>query len=171
MRKAIKEAVPETQEETIASLKAELAAAQAIIDKVKIEKEGWLVIAPNAAYGGTQFGTINFDMGMTFIPKGKVVPYFCYELSLPQQKLSEDEQARILESHRALSSERCVMNLKSDFGYRVQYFTADQSDLLDQAITEQKAKARIAINNQSEAQRNLRFAFQERGTYLGITRE
>ncbi len=165
-----KEKEPEKQE-TIESLKAELAAAQAIIDKEKSKREGWLVIAPNAAYGGAQFGTIIFENGMAFVPKSKVVPYFIYELSLEQKKLSEDQRTAILENLRSQSSARCVTELVSDFGYKATFYTADQSDQLDEAIAAQRARARIAIEAQSDAQRLLRMAFQERGEFLGITRE
>ena len=66
--------------ETIESLKAELAAAQAKLDEQAQEKVGWLIITPNLAYCGMMYDKqIKFTDGVCFIPKNKEVPYFKIE--------------------------------------------------------------------------------------------
>jgi len=153
--KATKEATPQSLEEAMAEvqrLKAELEeanqkATQATqtVSNMKKAEEGWLVLTPNVQYDGVTCG-VQFTDGAAFILKNRVYPRFQPERPPDNQLavLPDAERAAIEKSLAIPSSERLVLTLTNDYGYRAEYYSVDQLDQLkDKMSTRARERAEV----------------------------
>src|SRR4030042_6667779 len=128
----------EAQTETIESLWATPAAAEARLDQPAKQYTGWLITTPNPAYSGTMFDhQITFNEGWCFLADDQEIPFFQPELLSDEQMQRRYTPEEIIEIDRNLAarstSKRCVDALVHDFGYSATYFTKDQREELDAA--------------------------------------
>ena len=134
--------VKKSKEETLAvlraqisALEAELTAKKTVIDKYQSRDEGWLILCKNLLYDGVT-ADIRFHNGATFIPKTAVLQRFVVEV--PSENIlkgySAEERERILENTKMPSAERAMIHLTQDFGYEAEFYSKDQSEIIECAL-------------------------------------
>ena len=138
----------EQKQETIAELKARIAALEAEdkakdeeLDLHKSKSVGWLVKTPvpneSVCYG------LKFNDGMCFIARDQEVAYF-KQVCAPDNVMAnynEVERAAIEKALKISSSERAVITLTNDFGYSAQFYGPDESEALEKAIAARHIEA------------------------------
>jgi molybdopterin converting factor small subunit len=126
-----------------------------LTDQLKAEikdKEGWLVTTPNPLHNGEMWG-IQFVNGQAFIPKKRKFPRFEVEpqkeLTLQRQGLTEEQIKQVRERESMPTAQRCVQRLEHDFGYTVEYYTAEDQDALNAAV-EERVRERAQMKQMQE---------------------
>jgi hypothetical protein len=130
-----KEAMLEELKAKIVQMERDLSAKDAELDVLKSRDEGWLILTPNCMYDGTT-SDIKFHNGCAFVRKDAVLPRFVQEVPTQNQidKFTEREKEAYLEAAKISSAEGAVRILTTDFGYKSQFFSKDQSGDLDAAL-------------------------------------
>jgi hypothetical protein len=148
-------------EERLAALQKELEKRDQVIAEQKqklqdlhAKEEGWLITAPNPLYDGVVHG-ITFTRGQAYIRKQQEVGAFVVQPMKESQlkQYTEQEQAAIKEREKISSSERAAMWLKHDFGYDVQFFSAEDLAARDALISKrtlERNQAEIAARQAAE---------------------
>lgn len=146
----------EQLQEEVLKLKAEKAARESEISRLKEDNEGWLIKAKNPMYNGKTLNIL-FTDGLAFIPRNKELPDFEYKMPSEREmsKIAKDNsltlaevKAQFEETAKVTPVERAVRTLVNDFGYEASYFSKDEMDKLA------SEKARRAIER-ADAQEKL----------------
>lgn len=112
----------------IAELEDQVEQQKESMKKLSSKGEGYLITTPNPMYDGQVYG-IQFVNGQAFIRKGQRVDMFEHEplkdSTIQKYGYSPAEAAAIREREKRPSSELAAERMRTEFGYRVEYYDAD----------------------------------------------
>jgi hypothetical protein len=149
-------------EMSIQELQAELQrleeASQSQVQEIKRltgERDGFLITAPNPAFEGKLF-EVEFRYGQTFMPADKQVSAFIFEpekeSTLVKLGYSPEQIAAVRDREQNVTSaQRAASAFEHDFGYQVEYFTADQFDELRRRMAARAIEASRALSALEDA--------------------